>query len=56
VHAPLLRELGRRPYRDIDLVAYSKHKREIAAMLEERGYVLDPGIRMAQEFGINRFV
>jgi hypothetical protein len=55
-HAPLLRALGRRPYRDIDLMAYSKQKRDIAATLEERGYVLDPAIRMAQEFGIKRFV
>jgi len=55
-HAPLLRALGRRPYRDIDLMAYSKQKRNIAAVLEERGYVLDPAIRLAQEFGINRFV
>jgi hypothetical protein len=56
VRSPLLREMGRRPYRDIDLIAYSKQKREIAAMLEERGYILDPDIRMAQEFGIKRFV
>lgn len=53
---PLLRALGRRPYRDIDLMAYSKQKRGIASMLEERDYVLDPAIRMAQEFGIKRFV
>ena len=44
------------PYRDIDLMAYSKQKREIAALFEERGYVLDPAIRAAQEFGIKRFV
>ncbi len=56
VRAPLLREMGRRPYRDIDVMAYTKQKRDIAAMLEERGYVLDPDIRMAQEFGIKRFV
>jgi hypothetical protein len=55
-HAPLLAALGRRPYRDIDLIAYSKQKREIAALFEERGYVLDPSIRAAQEFGIKRFV
>src|SRR2546429_1391082 len=55
-HVPLLKALGRRPYRDIDLMAYSKQKRDIAATLEERGYVLDPAIRMAQEFGIKRFV
>jgi hypothetical protein len=55
-HAPLLAALGRRPYRDIDLVAYSKQRREIAALFEARGYVLDPSIRAAQEFGIKRFV
>jgi len=55
-HASLLTPLGRRPYRDIDLVAYSKQKREIAALFEGRGYVLDPSIRAAQEFGIKRFV
>jgi len=55
-HAPLLTALGRRPYRDIDLVAYSKQRRGIAALFEERGYVLDPSIRAAQEFGIKRFV
>jgi hypothetical protein len=54
--AHLLTELGRRPYRDIDLMAYSKQKRQIAALFEERGYVLDPAIRMAQEFGVKRFV
>jgi hypothetical protein len=56
VHAPLLVALGRRPYRDIDLMAYSKQKREIAALFEGRGYILDPSIRLAQEFGIKRFV
>jgi hypothetical protein len=56
VNAPLLTALGRRPYRDIDLMAYSKQKREIAALFEGRGYVLDPSIRAAQEFGIKRFV
>jgi len=60
VHSPgqahLLEALGRRPYRDIDLMAYSKQKREIGALFEERGYVLDPAIRLAQEWGIKRFV
>jgi hypothetical protein len=56
VHAPLLAALGRRPYRDIDLMAYSKQKRQIATLFEERGYVLDPAIRLAQEFGVKRFV
>lgn len=55
-HAPLLAALGRRPYRDIDLMAYWKDKRQLAALFEERGYVLDPSVRQAQEFGIKRFV
>lgn len=54
--AHLLEALGRRPYRDIDLMAYSRQKREIAALFLERGYALDPAIRLAQEFGIKRFV
>jgi hypothetical protein len=54
--APLLPALGRRPYRDIDLIGYSKQKRQIAALFEERGYVLDPAVRQAQEFGLKRFV
>jgi hypothetical protein len=56
VHAPLLPALGRRPYRDIDLIAYWKDRRQVAALFEERGYVLDPAIRQAQEFGVKRFV
>ncbi len=54
--APLLPALGRRPYRDIDLMAYWKERRQIAAVFEERGYVLDPAVRQAQEFGVKRFV
>jgi hypothetical protein len=56
VHAPLLAALGRRPYRDIDLMAYWKDKRQLAALFEQRGYVLDPAVRQAQEFGVKRFV
>jgi hypothetical protein len=56
VHAPLLSALGRRPYRDIDLIAYWKDRRQLAALFEERGYILDPVVRQAQEFGVKRFV
>ena len=49
--AALLPMLGRRPYRDIDLIEYSKQKRQIAALFEERGSVLDPAVRQAQECG-----
>jgi hypothetical protein len=55
-HRHLLAQLGRRPYRDIDLLGYSKQKREIGRLFESSGYVLDPAIRQAQEFGIKRFV
>lgn len=55
-HAPLLPALGRRPYRDIDLFAYWKDRRQVATLFEERGYVLDPAVRQAQEFGVKRFV
>jgi hypothetical protein len=54
--AHLLMALGRRPYRDIDLMAYTKQKRQIAALFETRGYVLDSDIRLAQEWGVKRFV
>lgn len=54
--ATLLPMLGRRPYRDIDLMGYSKQKRQIAALFQERGYVLDPAVKQAQEFGLKRFV
>jgi hypothetical protein len=54
--AHLLAALGRRPYRDIDLMAYTKQKREIAELFETRGYVLDADIRLAQEWGVKRFV
>jgi hypothetical protein len=55
-HAPLLPALGRRPYRDIDLFAYWKDRHRVATLFEERGYVLDPAVRQAQEFGVKRFV
>lgn len=54
--APLLPAMGRRPYRDIDLIGYWKDRRQIAALFEERGYLPDPAVRQAQEFGVKRFV
>jgi hypothetical protein len=55
-HAALLDELGRRPYRDIDLLAYSKQKRAITDLFEQRGYVADRSITQLQEFGIKRLI
>ena len=37
-------------------MAYWKDKRQVAALFEERGYLLDPSVRQAQEFGVKRFV
>jgi hypothetical protein len=52
----LLEALGRRPYRDIDLMGVWKQNRDIAHMFEERGYVADPEIKQAQEFGVKRLI
>jgi hypothetical protein len=55
-NAALLDELGRRPYRDIDLIAYSKHKRPITELFVRRGYEADRSISQLQEFGIKRLI
>jgi hypothetical protein len=52
----LLETLGRRPYRDIDLMGVWKQKRDVGHLFEERGYVADPEIKQAQEFGVKRLI
>ena len=52
----LLETLGRRPYRDIDLMGVWKQNRDVSHMFEERGYVADPEIKQAQEFGVKRLI
>ena len=52
----LLGALGRRPYRDIDLMGVWKQNRDVARMFEERGYLPDPEIKQAQEFGVKRLI
>jgi hypothetical protein len=52
----LLDTLGRRPYRDVDLMGVWKQNRDVSRMLEERGYVADPDIKQAQEFGVKRLI
>jgi hypothetical protein len=52
----LLDALGRRPYRDIDLMGVWKQRRDVAHMFEERGYLPDPDIQQAQEFGVKRLI
>jgi hypothetical protein len=55
-HAELLETLGRRPLRDIDLMAYSKEQSAIEGMFTEEGWVLDPIIRWSREWGIKRLI
>jgi hypothetical protein len=52
----LLDTLGRRPYRDVDLMGLWKQNRDVSHMLEERGYVADADIKQAQEFGVKRLI
>jgi len=55
-HRGLLETLGRRPLRDIDLMAYAKEQPAIEAMFIEEGWVLDPIIRWSREWGIKRLI
>lgn len=55
-HAPLLAEVGRRPFRDIDFFGYSKEQRELERLFEADGYVGDPQMKHAQEWGVKRLI
>jgi hypothetical protein len=59
-HSPgsrrLLALLGRRPYRDVDLMGQWKQQRAVCRMFEEHGYLADPDIKQAQEFGSKRLI
>ncbi|MGD0020296.1 MAG: hypothetical protein ABSD62_13680 [Candidatus Limnocylindrales bacterium] len=55
-HANLLESLGRRPVRDVDLMAYLRDQRKIESLFTEEGWVLDPVIRLGQEWGIKRLI
>ncbi len=52
----LLALLGRRPHRDIDMMGVWKQQRAVSRMFEDRGYLPDPDIRQAQEFGTKRLI
>lgn len=54
--ADLLVRLGRRPVRDVDLVGYAREQRHLETMFEEEGWVLDPVIRQAKEYGVSRLI
>lgn len=52
----LLALLGRRHHRDIDLMGAWKQQRAVCHLFEERGYLPDPDIKQAQEFGSKRLI
>lgn len=55
-HRWLLSELGRRPPRDIDFVAYSRDERSLNALLAQRGYLLHPSVSHSREWGVKRLI
>jgi hypothetical protein len=54
--AALIDALGRRPFRDIDFCAYSSHQAELERLLEADGYIADPQMKHAQEWGVKRLI
>lgn len=55
-HAPLLDAMGRRRFRDIDFWGYAKEQQQIEQLLEQDGYVADPTIKQAHEWGVKRLI
>lgn len=55
-HRHLLADLGRRPPRDIDFVAYARDERSIDQRLTARGYVLHPSVSHSREWGVGRLI
>jgi hypothetical protein len=55
-HARLLDDLGRRQFRDIDFWSYSSEQAELKRLLEAEGYVGDPEMKYAQEWGVKRLI
>jgi hypothetical protein len=55
-YAGLLRVLKRRPLRDIDYWGYAKEQNLLEALFEEQGYLADPTIKQAHEWGVKRLI
>ena len=55
-HASLLDALGRRRFRDIDFWGYAKEQKQIEHLLEKDGYLADPTIKQAHEWGVKRLI
>jgi hypothetical protein len=54
--AGMLQALGRRPLRDIDLMAYTQQQPALEAFFGEEGWTLDPIIRWSREWGVKRLI
>jgi hypothetical protein len=55
-HWPLLWNLGRRPYHDIDFWGLGKDQQRIEQFFAEHGYVIDPKCKHMHEWGIKRLI
>lgn len=55
-HASLLDAMGRRRFRDIDFWGYAKEQKQIEQLLEKDGYLADPTIKLAHEWGVKRLI
>ena len=55
-HRPVMAELGRRPYHDIDYWALGSQMVELEQLFQSEGYVSDERVRRMREWGIKRLV
>jgi hypothetical protein len=55
-HMAYLDALGRRRFRDIDFWGYLAEQKRIEQLFEGQGYVADPTIKQAQEWGVKRLI
>jgi hypothetical protein len=55
-HAHLLDVMGRRRFRDIDFWGYTKEQGQLEKLFDGDGYVGDPTIKRAQEWGVKRLL
>ncbi|HYM95716.1 MAG TPA: hypothetical protein VET26_00310 [Candidatus Sulfotelmatobacter sp.] len=54
--APFLDAMGRRRFRDIDFWGYAKEQKPIEQLLQKDGYLADPTIKLAHEWGVKRLI
>jgi hypothetical protein len=54
--APMIDALGRRMFRDIDFWSYSKEQQAVESLFEANGYVSDPQMKHAREWGVKRLI